>query len=166
MAPPRKRLDLVQGHRTPAQAGLRAVVECPRAPSGLLAASRRRWEAFWCSDVARAVDVASDGDRLVRWISYVDEWHRAMREFRRERVTEGSMGQPVLHPLAGYLAQLEQSIARAEQEFGMGPMARMRLGIATGEAALTAQRLNELTRGADAPAPAGEWADGYAEATT
>ena len=43
-------------------------------------------------------------------------------------------------------------------------MARMRLGVATGEAALTAQRLNEITRGVDEPLM-GEWASGYGEAT-
>lgn len=125
--------------------------------------SRDRWESFWSSDVARAVDWGADGDRLVRWIRYVDEWHRAMRDYRRERVATGSMGQPVLHPLAGYIAQLEQAIAKAEAEFGLTPLARMRLGIATGEAALTAQRLNELTRGGD-DTPAGEGAAGFVEA--
>jgi P27 family predicted phage terminase small subunit len=143
---------------------LRAVVDAPAPPSGLLKASRERWIAFWSSDVARAVDVAADGDRLTRWITYVDEWHRAMRDFRRQRVAQGSMGQPRLHPLAGCLAQLEQAIARAEGELGLTPLARMKLGVATEEAALTAQRLNEITRGTDEPLM-GEWAAGYGEAT-
>lgn len=164
MAPPRKPVAAVQGHRAPLQAVLRPVAERPQAPSGLLRGTRRRWEAFWDSDVARAVDWRADGDRLERWIRYVDEWHRAMREYRRMRVATGSMGQPVLHPLAGYLAQLEQSIAKAEAEFGLTPMARMRLGIATGEAALTAQRLNELALAAGESVLEGEWTEGFEEA--
>ncbi len=70
-----------------------------------------------------------------------------MAAFRRERFVTGSQGQPVLNPLAGYIATLEAAISRAEAEFGLGPLSRMRLGIATGEAAMTAQRLNEMTRG-------------------
>jgi len=148
MAPPRKAVAVVQGHRRPAVASLASSVTAPEPPKGLLASSRSVWAAFWRSDVARTVDVDADGPAITRWITYVDEWTRAFRAFRRQRIAEGSMGQPRLHPLAGYLAQLEQSIARAEQEFGMTPLARMKLGIATGEAALTAQRLNELAQGA------------------
>ncbi len=153
MAPPRKPVAAVQGHRTPAVVTLRAVPApvMPDPPRGLLKRSRARWEAFWASDVAKAVDPQADAQRLERWISYVDEWHRGMAAFRRQRFVTGSQGQPVLNPLAGYLAKLESSIAASEAEFGMGPMSRMRLGIASGEAAMTAQRLNELTREAVEP---------------
>jgi len=161
MGSPKKPVALVQGHRTPLAAPLRALtttVVAPEPPRGLLKRSRGQWEAFWRSDVAKVVDPAADAQRLERWITYVDEWHRAMAAFRRERFVTGSQGQPVINPLAGYLARLEVSIASAETEFGMGAASRMRLGIATGEAAMTAQRLNEMTREPVEPAD-GE--DGY-----
>jgi len=144
---PKKPLALVQGHRAPRSAPLARVVECPTPPPGLLKATRVRWQAFFASDVAKAVDLDADWQHLERWIRYVDEWSRVMGAFRRERFVTGSQGQPVLNPLAGYIATLESAISKAEAEFGLGPLSRMRLGIATGEAAMTAQRLNEMTRG-------------------
>jgi phage terminase small subunit len=48
---------------------------------------------------------------------------------REARLVKGSMGQPVLNPLVGYLAQLEAMITRTEKEFGMTPMARTRLDL-------------------------------------
>ena len=147
MGSPKKPLALVQGHRAPRRAPLARVVDCPTPPAGLLKATRDRWQAFFASDVAKAVDLDADWQHLERWIRYVDEWSRVMGAFRRERFVTGSQGQPVLNPLAGYIATLESAISKAEAEFGLGPLSRMRLGIATGEAAMTAQRLNEMTRG-------------------
>lgn len=114
----------------------------PKPPKGLLKVSRDRWEAYWLSPVSKAVDVGADGGRLERWIRAVDEWHRVGETFRASRVTTGSMGQPVLNPLATYLANLETTIARAEQELGLTPMSRAKLGIVIGQEALTADALN------------------------
>lgn len=114
----------------------------PEPPASLLKVTKERWSAFWASPVARAVDPAADGQRLERWIRAVDEWHRVGREFRKARLVSGSMGQPVLNPLAAYLNQLEQQIAKSETEFGLTPMSRLRLGIAVGQAKLTADELN------------------------
>ena len=85
-----------------------------------------------------------DADRggLERWIRYVDEWARVRRAFVSSRVVEGSTGQPVLNPLAGYIRQLEDAIHRLEERYGLTPYARTRLGIAVGQAKLTAQALN------------------------
>jgi P27 family predicted phage terminase small subunit len=116
----------------------------PDPPSGLLAASTALRGAFWRSEVAGAVDLDSDLGRLGRWIRDVDEYERALRELRRERMVEGSMGQPRLNPLAGRLKDLEGSIRETEREFGMTPLSRLRLGIAVGQAALTAAEVNRL----------------------
>lgn len=80
--------------------------------------------------------------KLRRWIEMVDEHQKVAEVFRKERLVAGSMGQPVLNPLGTYLATLESQISKMETEFGVGPLSRMRLGIATGQAALTAQELN------------------------
>ncbi len=146
MGSPKKPVALVQGHRAPRSVPLKRGVECPAPPAGLLKVTRDRWQAFFASDVAKAVDLDADSQHLERWILYVDEWRRALAAFRRERFVTGSQGQPVLNPLAGYIGTLESAISKAEAEFGLGPLSRMRLGIATGEAAMTAAKLNELTR--------------------
>jgi P27 family predicted phage terminase small subunit len=114
----------------------------PKPPAGLLKKTRDRWEAYWLSPVSKAVDLGADGGRLERWIRAVDEWHRAGEAFRSARVVKGSMSQPVLNPLAAYLATIETTLARAEQELGLTPMARAKLGIVIGQEALTADAIN------------------------
>jgi P27 family predicted phage terminase small subunit len=112
-----------------------------RAPNGLLAATRRIWNAYWNSPVSRAVDVDADRYRVERWISTVDEYERVNAAFKQTRIVKGSTGQPVLNLLNQYLQQLLAEINKAETELGLTPLARMRLGIAYGEAQLTALEL-------------------------
>ena len=119
-----------------------AKISAPRPPKGLLAASKRLWTMFWNSPVAQAVDLAADRYRLERWINCVDEYERINAAFRNTRIVKGSTGQPVLNPLSQYLQQLLGEINKAEAELGLTPLARMRLGIAYGEAKLTAIELS------------------------
>lgn len=109
-----------------------------------LASTVERWEEYWHSPVAQ-IAIESGGidlGGLYRWITSVDEWTRAMRTFRMKRIVEGSMGQPTLNPLAAYIASRESAIKMAEDAYGMTPMARLKLGIAVGQAKLTAEELN------------------------
>jgi P27 family predicted phage terminase small subunit len=101
----------------------------PKPPPGLLKPSRDRWAQFWESRAALAVDLASDMPRLIRWIQVTDEYDRTAKVVREARLVRGSMGQPVLNPLVGYLVHLESMITRTEKEFGMTPMARARLDL-------------------------------------
>ena len=117
----------------------------PEPPKGLLPLTRERWETFWRSDVAQIARASGDVDLpgLHRWILNLDEWTRAVRAMRRKRIVLGSMGQPTLNPLAAYIASREAAIREAEAAYGMTPMARLKLGIAVGQARLTAQQLNK-----------------------
>jgi P27 family predicted phage terminase small subunit len=170
-----------QGHRTgraplalpgkpaskPAKSGPKPAKNGPksremRAPKGLLAATRRIWAAYWQSPVSRAVDVDADRYRVERWITTVDEYERVNAAFKQTRIVKGSTGQPVLNPLNQYLQQLLAEINKAEAELGLTPLARMRLGIAYGEAKLTAlelaRALDELGEVAIEPGViGGEW---------
>lgn len=124
--------------------------EAPPCPGGLLVTTQRVWEAFWTSPVANAIDRRSDLPRLERWICALDEYERARRQFRANRLVTGSTGQPVLNPLASYMSSLEAQIRATETDFGMTPMARLRLGIAVGEAARSLAELNAETDDDDA----------------
>jgi P27 family predicted phage terminase small subunit len=137
--------------------------DVPPAPDGLLRASQRDWAAFWRSPSARAVD-PGDLQRLERWILDRDEWRRVTVALRKERVVAGSMGQPRLSPLAQYRSSLEQSLSKAEEQFGMSPFSRARLGIAVGEFRRTAAELNAATAQAAEPLP-DDLLDEYEEAT-
>ena len=157
MAPvPKRREDR---HRAPKRPEL-GVVEAkpssfviPAPPPGLLKASKDRWEAYWRSAVSSAVDLNADFGLVERWIRSVDEWHRAYRDFRKSRITEGSTGQLVLSPLAKLIRQLESEIGRCEQQLGLTPIARLRLGLTANQARLTAEQLNRSLSEADASDP-------------
>ncbi len=114
----------------------------PAPPPDLLKASVERWEAYWRSSVSSAVDMNADRGLLERWIRSVDEWYRAYRDFRKARTTEGSTGQLVLSPLAKLIKQLETEIGKCEQQLGLTPMSRLKLGLTAGQARLTAEMLN------------------------
>lgn len=138
----------------------------PLPPSGLLKRSRQRWQAYWESQVAQAADPDVDLHRVERWIRAVDEYERVYPEFRKARISTGSTGQLTLHPLAGYLKQLEADIGHAEAELGLTPMARLRLGIRYAEARITAAQLNQALNQGDYGSSdgieaelAGEWAE-------
>src|SRR4051812_21723633 len=109
--PPPKRREVRQNRiKKPELAIVHTIpVAIPEPPKGLLVASIERWEAYWQSQVAQIARDSGGIDLpgLHRWILNVDEWTRAMRALRRKRVVLGSMGQPTLNPLAGYLAQRE-----------------------------------------------------------
>ena len=120
----------------------------PDPPPGLLKETRARWESYWLSQIAAAT-LPTDHQGLYRWIVNVDEWTRAMRGLRRKRIVAGSMGQPTLNPLASYVASREAAIKDAEEKYGMTPLSRMKLGIAVGQAKLTAAELNKALEGDD-----------------
>jgi hypothetical protein len=123
----------------------------PPAPPGLLPEVGSLWADFWRSDVSRAVDRDSDMGGLVRWVNAWNEWTLATRALRRVRIVRGSMGQPVLSPLAGYIAQLEVTISRAEEAYGMKPRARAALGLTAAQTRLTVAEVNRLEQDAAVP---------------
>ena len=61
----------------------------PKPPVGLLKASRDRWQRFWESPAAHAVNLDSDLPRLIRWIHASDEYERAARVVRGARLVKG-----------------------------------------------------------------------------
>ena len=142
-----KPVGMAHGHRRKTAVTLRDSgdrLPVPRAPPGLLAVSRKRWRAYWLSTLAQAVDRQVDLPLIERWISLSDEYERVTAILRQTRLVKGSVGQPTLNPLASYTFSLAGEIRAAETELGMTPLARQRLGIAYGQARLTAHELNRL----------------------
>lgn len=122
----------------------------PDAPKGLSAKARERWTNFWRSKLAAYVDPGSDLHRLERWIADVDEFDKLRAAYEKERIVKGSQGQPRLNPIAGRLKDLERQIRDAEDQFGMTPAARLKLGISFGGGGpTTAEDLNRMIDGDD-----------------
>lgn len=144
--PPPKPRELRQRARThtrPELAALpsRSIVGHPKPPGGLLKATRQLWDSYWQSPVAAAalhIDLAG----LERWILAVDEYNRTLKAIRKDRLVDGSAGQPRLNPLAGYLKQCGATIKQLEEAYGLTPMARLKLGISTAQARMSAADLN------------------------
>ncbi len=120
----------------------------PLPPAGLLKGTREVWAAFWRAPISEAVDLRADGQRLTRWITYVDEWARLARALRKgdNRLATGSQGQVVLSPLWAALAQVESALQKAEADLGLGPMPRLKLGVQTVDAHRTLQELHASLR--------------------
>ena len=94
--------------------------------------------------MAQAVDPAIDLHRIERWIRAVDEYERVHVKVVSKRLAKGSKEQIVLTPYVPYLKMQMDEIGRAESELGLTPLARLRLGIAYGEARMTALELNKM----------------------
>jgi P27 family predicted phage terminase small subunit len=165
MAPPRKRSERRQRRNTP-DVSLTVVqrepVRAPEAPKDWLKVTRERWEAFWGSEVARAVDPATDSGALVRLFGFYDEIERATRAVREQRFVEGSRGQARLNPAAKYVVELETAVRALEDRFGMTPRARLQLGIDFATAQRSLAKLNKAFEVPDSPDPRLEAVDGDA----
>jgi hypothetical protein len=99
-------------------------------------------ETFWTSSVSGLVEEA-DQPAVRRLFTLYDERERALRAFRRARFLAGSKGQPVLNPLARLMLVLDAEIRKLEEVFGIGPVARLKAGIAFAEATRSLQDLND-----------------------
>jgi P27 family predicted phage terminase small subunit len=165
MAPPRKRSERRQRRNTP-DVSLTVVqrepVRVPDAPKDWLKVTKKRWEAFWGSEVAGAVDPATDSGALTRLFGFYDEVERATRAVREQRFVEGSRGQARLNPAAKYVVELETAVRALEDRFGMTPRARLQLGIDFATAQRSLAKLNESFEVPDSPDPRLETVDGDA----
>lgn len=110
-------------------------------PKGLLPAQQAAWEAFWRSPMAKLV-LDADLPALHRLFRLRDEWERCFEASKSERLVEGSNEQLVLHPLYKHMTTLEKAIEGLEVQFGLSPLARLKLGVTFGEAKRSIEDIN------------------------
>jgi P27 family predicted phage terminase small subunit len=103
----------------------------PRTPAGLHPVAQHAWREFWASDVSYAVDLHADLGALKRWAHCISERARFSELVAHSPLVKGSRDQLRRNPLVDHIAVLNSEIARCEDHFGMTPLARMRLGIAS-----------------------------------
>ena len=116
--------------------------KAPLAPKKFLKAVHDAWEAYWSSDLVRAVDVRTDQQAVYRFFTLLDLRERAYRSFHKEPFIEGSHGQDVVNPQGSLMLRMDQEIRMLGQELGMTPAARLRLGIQLGHARDVMERRN------------------------
>jgi P27 family predicted phage terminase small subunit len=124
----------------------RLVGSVPAVPSSekpLLKVTREAWVAFWSTEPLAALVMPADRSALDRLFRMYDMRERMERMVARQPFMEGSTGQPVVNPAAKEVASLDGRILALEDRFGITPMARLKLGIAFGEASRSLDRLNE-----------------------
>lgn len=125
----------------------------PAAPAKLSKALRDEWETLWQSELAAHWNQDSDLPAMRRLFGLYERLNKYEREAARDgMVSKGSTGQKTLHPLLKAADTLRSQILALEDRFGLTPMARLKLGIALGEAAASLddlnKRLNEVDEGA------------------
>ena len=81
-----------------------------------------------------------------RYFSLRAERERLERKAARQPIVPGSAGQDTLSPLYGRLDEVTREIEKYRQELGILPLARMRLGVATGHARSALEDMREQLR--------------------
>lgn len=113
----------------------------PAAPAKLCAAAVEAWDAYW-TDVIAGVLRPGDAPLVDRWVRNLDRYHRIIRLADQEPVVEGSTGQQKPNGLYDLAFKIEASIKADEQQLGIGPLNRLRLGVKFAEGA---KSLSDLT---------------------
>lgn len=108
--------------------------------------AREVWHRIWMSDVADAWDWDTHYFLVERYIRYVDQWAKVTRTIVNEGafVAEGSMGQPVEHPLLKLQRSVEREVSKMEHELGLTPRARASIGLTSAQTQLTAAHINAM----------------------
>ena len=110
-----------------------ASVVVPDPPEGLSEANLESWDEFWHSELSQLVkrtDLAS----VRRLWDYYQQHEDLTGIFAKGRMVAGSQGQPRLNPALDGIMKLEGAILRLENELGLTPSARLRLGITFADA--------------------------------
>ena len=144
-----KQKDKLTGHRDNSLTMLSGAKQLltPKPNSRWVAKTIKYWEEYWSSELASTAQ-AVDLPAFYRLFQFYDEVERANRVVARQGnaglLAEGSKGQAVINPLIQLTLKLEEKILKLEQELGLTPLARQRLGIAFGEAQMGFQQLQQL----------------------
>jgi P27 family predicted phage terminase small subunit len=120
---------------------IREAGKAPPMPRGLCKAAQDAWTAYWSDHVSGAT-TGSDLALITRWIKNLDRYHRLVAQADRKPVVRGSKGQDIGNPLYQLVFKLEAAIEKAEQQLGVGPLNRHKLGLMVTESFKSLADLN------------------------
>ena len=113
----------------------------PPLPAKLCLQAVDAWNSYW-GDVLSGVMRQSDATLVLRWVQNLDRYHRLLAEADRSPMVKGSTGQPRSNPVYDLVFKIEASIKDDEKQLGIGPLNRLRLGVALSEGAKSLADLN------------------------
>jgi P27 family predicted phage terminase small subunit len=116
--------------------------DIPEAPDNLSIAQLEAWEEFFTSDLAGIVQ-KTDLPVVRRLWTYYQQHEDLTVIFEKSKLVAGSTGQPRINPAHDAILKLETAIHRLENELGLTPSARLRLGITFADATNSIDALNE-----------------------
>lgn len=122
----------------------------PKPPSGVRASVRALWWEYWADPISQTYS-DSDIGLLRRWSETWELYYDALEQFKSCPLTEGSQGQPILSPWHAVLDSSRKAILTFENQLGLSPLSRARLGVQLGEAK---KSLEQHAREAAAQGPA------------
>lgn len=130
-----------------ARTNLRLIAEheaaaAPAPPDNLSPSRIADWEAYFASPLAGLVK-ETDLSVVRRLWGYYQQHDELTAIFQKSRLVAGSTGQPRMNPAADALLKLENAILRLENELGLTPSARLRLGITFADATNSLEKLTE-----------------------
>lgn len=126
--------------------------ETPKHNTRWLTKTKHYWKEYWDSDLASTAQKV-DFPAFYRLFQYYDEVERANRVVQSQGsaglLGTGSKGQAIINPLILLTLKLEEKILRLEQELGLTPLSRNRLGISLTENAMGFKQLQQLLQDND-----------------
>ena len=114
----------------------------PEPPDGLSPQRIADWHRYFDSQLAGLVQ-ETDMSAVRRLWNYYQQHDELTDIFAKSRLVAGSTGQPRMNPAADALLKLETAILRLENELGLTPSARLRLGITFADATNSLEKLTE-----------------------
>jgi len=114
----------------------------PDPPDGLSPQRLDGWREFFESPLAGLVK-STDMSVVRRLWNYSQQHDDLTAIFEKSRLVSGSQGQPRMNPAHDALMKMEGAILRLENELGLTPSARLRLGITFADATNSLDSLNE-----------------------
>lgn len=120
----------------------------PEPPKGLSADRINDWHVYFDSQLAGLVQ-DTDMSAVRRLWNYYQQHDELTEIFARSRLVAGSTGQPRMNPAADGLMRLETAILRLENELGLTPSARLRLGITFADATNSLEKLTQYVMDED-----------------
>ncbi len=121
----------------------------PEPDAKWLVGTKREWAAFFASDQAASLDGATLPG-VVRMFAMRDLQSRAWARYKKQPYVDGSQGQPVANPAFDEAMKLERAIVALEDRYGVSLKALANLGVAVGQAQITAAELNRMANTNDA----------------